>query len=85
MSVKDLHEKPFTEETITKLNIFEDYAKVWIPTFVMSPWCAELNIFDFFARTGYDKNGVEGIRDTLDSLREMNKEYVDKIFACYKR
>jgi hypothetical protein len=32
---KNLHEKPFEETTIAKLEIFEDYAQAWIPTFVM--------------------------------------------------
>jgi three-Cys-motif partner protein len=59
MPRKDLHEKPFDEGTITKLEIFENYAKVWLPTFIMSGH-KELWIFDFFAGTGYDKNGVAG-------------------------
>ncbi len=59
MARRDLHEKPFDEGTITKLEIFESYAKEWLPTFIM---CGhkELWIFDFFAGTGYDKNGVAG-------------------------
>jgi three-Cys-motif partner protein len=59
MARKDLHEKPFDEGTITKLEIFENYAKEWIPTFVMGGQ-KELWIFDFFAGTGYDINGVPG-------------------------
>ncbi|MDR0753764.1 MAG: three-Cys-motif partner protein TcmP [Prevotellaceae bacterium] len=59
MARKDLHEKPFDEGTITKLEIFENYAKEWIPTFVMGGY-PELWIFDFFAGTGYDKKGVAG-------------------------
>lgn len=56
---KNLHEKPFDETTIAKLEIFEDYAQAWLPTFVMygDP---VICIFDFFAGTGYDKNGVPG-------------------------
>lgn len=59
MPIKDLHEKPFDESTIAKLEIFEDYAQAWIPTFVMQN-TATICIFDFFAGTGYDKNGVPG-------------------------
>lgn len=59
MAIKDLHATPFDETTITKLEIFEDYAKAWIPTFVMSGFTT-ICIFDFFAGTGYDKNGTEG-------------------------
>ncbi|MDR1370090.1 MAG: three-Cys-motif partner protein TcmP, partial [Dysgonamonadaceae bacterium] len=60
MPRKDLHSKPFDESTITKLEIFENYAKEWIPTFVMSNSVKEIWIFDFFAGTGYDLNGVAG-------------------------
>ena len=59
MSYVDLHDKPFDENTIIKLEIFEDYAKAWIPTFVMSG-VPTICIFDFFAGTGYDQNGVAG-------------------------
>ncbi|MCB0555791.1 MAG: three-Cys-motif partner protein TcmP [Phaeodactylibacter sp.] len=68
---KNLHEKPFDQATISKLEIFEDYAQAWIPTFVMygDPMIC---IFDFFAGTGYDKDGVAGspIR-ILQKLREQ--------------
>ena len=61
MSAIDLHTKPFDQETITKLEIFERYAQAWLPTFVMRPGSGpELCIFDFFAGTGYDINGVPG-------------------------
>ncbi|SDF24596.1 three-Cys-motif partner protein [Dyadobacter soli] len=70
MPAKDLHEEPFDDGTITKLEIFEDYAQAWIPTFVMK---AEpiICIFDFFAGTGYDKNGIAGspIR-ILDKIKD---------------
>jgi three-Cys-motif partner protein len=59
MARKDLHEKPFNEGTITKLEIFENYAEEWLPTFIIGGY-KELWIFDFFAGTGYDKNGVAG-------------------------
>lgn len=71
MAHKDLHEDPFDEGTIAKLEIFEDYAQAWIPTFVMQG-VPTLCIFDLFAGTGYDKNGVAGssIR-ILDKIREQ--------------
>ena len=59
MSGKDLHRKPFDETTLAKLTIFEEYAKAWIPTFVMSG-SKTICIFDFFAGPGYDLNGVAG-------------------------
>ena len=59
MPYKDLHSEPFDNSTIAKLEIFEDYAQAWIPTFVMQAR-EEIHIFDFFAGTGYDKLGVKG-------------------------
>ncbi len=60
MPYRDLHSDPFDETTITKLEIFEDYAEAWIPTFVMQDYFDELHIFDFFAGPGYDTNGIPG-------------------------
>lgn len=71
MASKNLHDEPFDESTIAKLEIFEDYAQAWIPTFVMQS-ASTICIFDFFAGTGYDKNGVAGspIR-ILQKIREQ--------------
>ena len=68
MPYKDLHSEPFDETTITKLEIFEDYAEAWIPTFVMQRSVDEIHVFDFFAGPGYDKNGVPG-----SPIRLLNK------------
>lgn len=76
MSIKNLHEKPFDESTIAKLEIFEDYAQAWIPTFVMQG-ISTICIFDFFAGTGYDKNGVPG--SPIRILQKI-KEQVIPIF-----
>lgn len=59
MAAKNLHDKPFDEATLTKLDIFEDYAKEWLPTFIMGRY-KELWIFDFFSGPGYDIKGVAG-------------------------
>lgn len=59
MAVIDLHSKPFDDSTIAKLEIFEDYAQAWLPTFIMQGR-SEIHIFDFFAGTGYDRDGVKG-------------------------
>lgn len=71
MSAKDLHTRAFDEGTLAKLEIFEDYAEAWIPTFVMSN-APTLAIFDFFAGQGYDVNGVPGsaIR-ILEKIRDQ--------------
>ncbi len=59
MPGKNIHKEPFDEGTITKLEIFQRYAREWLPTFVMSQR-RKAYIFDFFAGTGYDMNGVPG-------------------------
>lgn len=71
MARKDLHENPFDETTIAKLEIFEDYAQAWLPTFVMSN-VKTICIFDFFAGTGYDKNGVEG--SPIRTLKQIQQQ-----------
>ncbi len=76
MAYKDLHDSPFDETTIAKLEIFEDYAQAWIPTFVMSG-ANTICIFDFFAGTGYDKNLVDG--SPIRILKKI-KEQIGNIF-----
>lgn len=76
MPIKNLHDKPFDESTVAKLEIFEDYAQAWIPTFVMQG-ISTICIFDFFAGTGYDKNGVAG--SPIRILQKI-KEQVSHIF-----
>ena len=60
MATKDLHLKPFDDETLAKLEIFQEYAKAWLPTFIMQPKVREVHIFDFFSGPGYDLDGKEG-------------------------
>lgn len=76
MSGKNLHSEPFSEETITKLEIFEAYAREWLPTFIMSG-VKMVYIFDFFAGTGYDKTGVAG--STIRILTEV-KNQIGRVF-----
>jgi three-Cys-motif partner protein len=76
MPKKDLHDDPFDQTTIAKLEIFEDYAQAWLPTFVMNG-VHTLCIFDFFAGTGYDKNGIEG--SPIRILKKI-KEQIGNIF-----
>lgn len=76
MPVIDLHEKPFDEGTIVKLELFEEYAKQWLPTFIMSQY-KEVWIFDFFAGTGYDIAGTAG--SSIRLLRQI-KNQIGNIF-----
>lgn len=64
----DLHKRPFDEGTLTKLELFEDYAQVWIPTFVVGEYYKTICIFDLFAGMGYDIAGTQG-----SSIRLLNQ------------
>lgn len=71
MANKDLHIKPFDSGTIAKLEIFEDYAQAWIPTFVMRG-DSHIHIFDFFSGPGYDCNNVAG--SPIRLLSKINEQ-----------
>ena len=79
MPYKDLHQEPFDDNTITKLEIFEDYAQAWIPTFVMQGKPV-ICIFDFFAGTGFDIKGIAGspirilrkIKEQIENIKQKN-------------
>ncbi|CAI4033834.1 hypothetical protein DNFV4_04276 [Nitrospira tepida] len=62
MAAEDFHDKPFNEGTLTKLQIFELYAREWFPVFlsVKRPWCNAIHVFDFFAGPGTDCVNVLG-------------------------
>jgi three-Cys-motif partner protein len=81
MPAKDHHAKPFTEETLAKLEIFEDYAQAWIPTFVMQG-CEEICIFDFFAGPGKDVNGVFG--SPIRILKKIREQVANILFKNVK-
>jgi three-Cys-motif partner protein len=56
MAAGDFHTRPFDEGTLTKLRIFELYAREWLPVFLAParPPRRELHLFDFFAGPGLD-------------------------------
>lgn len=62
MSPDDFHDKPFDEGTLTKLHIFELYAREWFPVFLAreKPWRRTLHVFDFFAGPGTDCRQIAG-------------------------
>lgn len=83
MSYRDLHIKPFDKGTIAKLEIFEDYAQAWIPTFVMqSNRFPEIHIFDFFAGPGYDSENVPG--SPIRILQKINEQLGNIMFKKTK-
>lgn len=67
----DFHARPFDEGTLTKLKIFELYAKGWFPVFLSRdrPARTEIHVFDFFAGPGVDSNDVPG--SPLRLLRQL--------------
>jgi three-Cys-motif partner protein len=74
MPALDFHKKPFDEGTLTKLQIFELYAREWLPVFLApeKPPRPEIHLFDFFAGPGTDAAGELG--SPLRLLRQL-KEY----------
>lgn len=75
MPERDLHAKPFTEETLAKLRIFENYIQEWLPTFVMSGY-SNVCIFDFFAGSGYDVSKSAGSPIRILNQIEKNKNII---------
>jgi three-Cys-motif partner protein len=73
MPTEDINTKPFDEETILKLDIFERYLEAWLPVFIESSFSKVL-ICDFFAGSGYDAQGQPGspirILRTVEKFRE---------------
>ena len=74
MPADDFHDKPFDEGTLTKLRIFELYAREWLPVFLSAERALrpEIHLFDFFAGPGTDSSGELG--SPLRLLRQL-KEY----------
>jgi three-Cys-motif partner protein len=62
MPGKNLFDKPFDEGTKIKLEIYKEYFQEWLPVFVSKnqPIWNTVQIFDFFAGRGKDKNGEWG-------------------------
>ena len=78
---KDLHEKPFDEGTLKKLDIFEAYTKQWLPTFIMNNYESDIYIFDLFAGPGYSVTGQEG--SPIRILKQINSQ-IGNIFSRNK-
>ena len=69
MSADDFHNKPFDEGTLTKLLIFELYAREWFPVFLSRSRRGAIHVFDFFAGPGTDRENVLG--SPLRLLRQL--------------
>ncbi len=62
VSSEKFHNSPFSEETLTKLEIFQLYTREWLPVFLSKPepLFPEIHLFDFCAGPGRDSNGNPG-------------------------
>ncbi|MBI5385107.1 MAG: three-Cys-motif partner protein TcmP [Verrucomicrobia bacterium] len=76
MAAGDFHGRDFDEGTLTKLRIFELYAREWLPVFLSpaKPPRSEIHLFDFFSGPGVDGTGQWG--SPLRLLKQL-KEYQD--------
>ena len=71
MATDGFHNEPFDDGTRTKLELFELYAREWLPVFLASerPRRSEVHLFDFFAGPGTDACGSFG--SPLRLLRQI--------------
>ena len=74
----DFHSKPFDHSTKTKLLIYRDYLREWLPVFIESKklYWNQINVFDFFSGPGEDSNGEKG--SPLITIEEV-KNYLKTI------
>jgi three-Cys-motif partner protein len=77
---KDFFNKPYTEDTNVKLELYREYLKKWFPVFIAAykPFVKIVNLFDLFCGTGKDSEGTYG--SPLIALEVLNfyKEAVEK-------
>lgn len=74
----DFHQRPFDEGTVAKLEMFQLYAREWLPVFLSRPdpiW-SQVHIFDFFAGPGQDIKGMDGspvrmVREALECRHRL--------------
>lgn len=80
MSNKDFFDLPFDEETLIKLNIYEEYLRKWIPVFLAAdkPFVKTINIFDFFSGVGKDINNILGSPLIAISVLMEYKDYLKR-------
>lgn len=85
MPSDEIEDKPYTEGTLTKLEIFQLYARAWLPVFTSPPnprW-KRIHIFDFFSGRGRDSVGAPGSpARLLAEIRERSNEIRDKRIAA---
>jgi three-Cys-motif partner protein len=87
MPTEDINTKPFDDETILKLDIFERYLEEWLPVFIQLRNCSRVLVCDFFAGSGSDIQGNPGsplrILRTVEKFQEqivLSKTHIRVIF-----
>jgi three-Cys-motif partner protein len=61
MPKQEIDDKPFSESTLTKLDLFERYAREWLPVFLgMHIRYPDIHVCDFFSGSGTDIQGNWG-------------------------
>jgi len=77
MAKGDFHDAPYDEGTLTKLELFQLYARAWYPVFLSSKeaYWPEVHVFDYFAGPGVDQNGTPGspVRIVQEALNCLHK------------
>lgn len=74
---KSFFNKPFTEDTNVKLELYREYLKKWLPVFIGAhkPYWDVVNIFDLFCGTGKDSEGTSGspiiALEVLESFKDL--------------
>ncbi len=77
MASGEIEDKPYNEGTLTKLQLFELYARSWLPVFTSPPnphW-KRLHLFDFFAGRGRDCEGTPGSPARL--IAEISRRWAE--------
>lgn len=59
---KKFFNRPFTEDTNVKLELYREYLKKWFPVFIAAhkPFVQAVNLFDLFCGTGRDSEETPG-------------------------
>ena len=81
MPAEEIEQKPYSEGTLVKLEIFKLYTRAWLPVFTARPdprW-KQLHIFDFFAGEGRDCAGTPGSPTlVLNEIKSRSSEICGK-------
>ena len=90
MPKRDLHKKPFDEGTKDKLNLYRNYFREWLQVFlnVSHTYIDTIQIFDFFAGPGIDKDGNPGspiiaCDEINNAFRQNERQFINKKIKVY--